>query len=64
VSGLRTQLQELYSSVLSGVIEPGVGAVAAQITNAQIRLIQTERRIKETDELARQVEDLTERFGA
>lgn len=64
VSGLRAQLQELYSSVLSGVVDPAVGAVAAQITNAQIRLIQTARQIRESDELAAQVEELKERFGA
>ncbi len=37
-----------------------MGAVAAQITNAQIRLIQTERQIKEQDEVIARLDGLEE----
>ena len=51
VVGLKGQLAELYDRVLGGQqIGPKVGAVAAQIAGARIRLLETERRIKEAEE--------------
>lgn len=57
VADLKDRLSDLYTDVLAGEVEPKVGAVAAQIAGAQIRLLETERRIKET-------EDLEARIGA
>jgi hypothetical protein len=58
VADLREQLSDLYSSVLTGMTLPGVGAVCAQIVNARIRLVETERRLRETEELERRLEEL------
>jgi hypothetical protein len=51
VAELRAQLSDLYSSVLTDMVEPKVGAVLAQITNAQIRLTEVELKVREAGEL-------------
>ncbi len=58
VANLKEQLSDLYTSVLVGVVPPNVGAVAAQVAGARIRLVETERRIKETEELEERIEAL------
>ena len=49
IQGLREQLDTLYGGVLEGLVGPKVGAVCVQVTTARIRLLETERRIKETE---------------
>ena len=51
VAEMRNQIDDLYSSVLTGLVDPKVGAVAAQIANVRVRLMETERKIRETEEL-------------
>ncbi len=58
VANMKAQLSDLYTGVLVGVVPPNVGAVAAQVAGARIRLMETERRIKETEELAQRIEAL------
>jgi hypothetical protein len=58
VAALKEQLSDLYTGVLVGVVPPNVGAVAAQVAGARIRLMETERKIKETAELEARIEAL------
>jgi hypothetical protein len=58
IVNLKDQLSNLYDSVLSGETEPKVGAVAAQIANARARLVETELKVKEQQELTQRLEEL------
>jgi hypothetical protein len=58
VAELKEQLSDLYTGVLTGMVDSKIGAVAAQIAGARIRLLETERRIKETEELEERLERL------
>ncbi len=64
VSELKGQLSDLYAAVLDGTTEPKVGAVAAQIANVRARLVDTELRVKEQDELVGRLEELEEQITA
>jgi hypothetical protein len=58
VGELKKQLSDLYTSVLTGMTEPKIGSVLAQIGNARIRLVETELRVKEQLELEARLEQL------
>lgn len=58
VHELRGQLEDLYSSVLTGMIEPKVGAVLSQIANSRIRLIEADLKAREQLELETRLETL------
>lgn len=62
IKDLKAQLEDLAGDVLSGETEPKVGAVVNQILNTRTRLLEAERKIRETDELERRVEELSEAF--
>ncbi len=64
VSELKGQLSDLYAVVLDGTTEPKVGAVAAQIANVRARLVDTELRVREQDELIGRLEELEEQGRA
>ena len=64
VSELKGQLSDLYAAVLDGTTEPKVGAVAAQIANVRARLVDTELRVREQDELIGRLEELEEQGRA
>src|ERR687894_949807 len=49
---LKVQLKRLASDVLEGKVERGDAVVVNQILNTRVRLLEQERRIKETEELA------------
>ena len=55
---LHKLLEDLTAAVVSGELVPYRGAVAAQLINARIRLVETERRIKEQEELLERLERL------
>jgi hypothetical protein len=55
---LKNQLQDLAAGVLDGTVERGAGAVVNQILNTRARLIELERKIKETEELEARLEAL------
>ena len=58
VADLKERLEDLYGGVLAGTTEPKVGAVANQIVNTRARLIETELRIREQQELTERLEEL------
>jgi hypothetical protein len=58
VSELKGQLSELYTGVLDGTTEPKVGAVAAQIANVRARLVDTELKVREVEELEARLEEM------
>ena len=60
VAELKGQLSDLYGAVLDGTTEPKVGAVAAQIANVRARLVDTELKVKEVEELEAKLEEMAE----
>jgi chromosome segregation ATPase len=58
IRDLKEQLEDLAERVLSGELETGRAAVANQIHNTRARLIELERKAKETEELAERIERL------
>src|SRR5829696_7287654 len=51
IAGLKAQLKKLAADVLSGEVERGAATAVNQIINSQARLLELERKIKETEEL-------------
>lgn len=60
VQDLKRQLADLYDATLEGTVDKGVAAVLAQIANARTRLLETERRIRETEELEERIRQMEE----
>lgn len=58
VRAIKAHLSDLYDSVLAGRVTRDVGSVLAQIANSQLRALSLEREIRQTDDLAVQVERL------
>jgi septal ring factor EnvC (AmiA/AmiB activator) len=58
IRDLKKQLEDLASNVLDGSVDKGDAAVVNQIFNTRARLIELERRIKETEELEARLEQL------
>jgi hypothetical protein len=58
MADLKKQLRELAADVLSGKVERADAAVVNQILNTRARLIELERKIKETEELETRLEAL------
>lgn len=63
VKALREQLQTLTQQVVDGEIETGRGAVANQLITTQIKLLEFERRVKETDQLEAEIAELKREYG-
>jgi hypothetical protein len=61
---LDKQLEDLAADVLSGEVERSVAAVVNQIINTRIRLMEQERKIKETEELEAEQRLQAERLAA
>ena len=55
---LRKQLKDLTARVVEGELETSRGAVANQLIGTQVRLLEFERRIKESEELEERLEAL------
>ncbi len=55
---LDRQLEDLAADALEGTVERGVAAVVNQIINTRVRLLEVERKIKETEELEARLEAL------
>ncbi len=60
IKDLKLQLESLAKDVLKKSVEPKVGAVVNQILNTRARLIEADRKLRETEELAREIEELRE----
>ena len=58
VAGLKEQLRKLASGVLDGTVDRSAASVVNQIINTRARLLEVERRIKETEELEERLEAL------
>ena len=58
ISDLKAQLAGLAKGVLDGEVTTPVGAVVNQILNTRVRLLETERRIRESEELEARLEGL------
>jgi hypothetical protein len=48
----------VIGAVLGGRVERGVGAVVFQGYNALLKVVETERRVRETDEMEARLEEL------
>jgi hypothetical protein len=64
IAALKDYLEDLAEAVRTGGLEPKIGAVVAQITNTRLRAIEMERQIRETDQLAAEIEELKRADGA
>jgi len=51
-------LEDLTAQVLSGELPTGPAAVANQLINTRLRAIETERKVKEAEELEERLEAL------
>jgi hypothetical protein len=58
IRALKKQLEDLVADVLEGRVDRGDGAVVNQILNTRARLIELERKVKETKELEDRIERL------
>ena len=58
IAGLKAQLKKLAADVLSGEVDRGAATAVNQIINSQARLLELERKIKETEELEARLEAL------
>jgi hypothetical protein len=63
IGELKDTLAMLYQEVRGGAISPKVGAVLNQILNARIRLVETEMRVREQEELLERIAALEERYA-
>ena len=63
LTAIKDRLATLYEDLIVGEVEPKVAAVAAQIANAQVRLLETERRLKEGQGFEERIADLEGRFS-
>jgi hypothetical protein len=55
---IKADIRAVVADVLSGETERGVGAVAFQGYNALLKAVETERRIRETEDLEARIEAL------
>src|SRR5829696_10380242 len=63
IAGLKAQLKKLAADVLSGEVERGAATAVNQIINSQARLLELERKIRETEELEARLEALAIPFA-
>lgn len=60
MADLKADLRAVLEGVRSGEIERGVGAVLFQGYNVLLKAVETERRVKETEELEGRLQQLEE----
>ena len=59
--GLHKLLEDLTKDVISGELDTGRGAVANQLISTRIRLLEFERRVKETEDFEERIAELEAR---
>ncbi len=59
---LHKLLESLTEQVVSGELEPYPASVAGSLVGVRLRLLEYERRVKETDTLELRLEELSEAF--
>ncbi len=60
---LHKLLEDLTAQVVAGDLEPYPASVAGQLVGVRLRLLEYERRLKETDTLEARIELLSEAFS-
>ncbi len=55
---IKKRLSSLASDVLEGEVDRGTAAVTSQVLNVYLRALSVEIKLKEVDELAKELEDL------
>ncbi len=63
IRALKTQLDDLAAGVLAGTVDRGNAVAVNQILNTRARLIELERKVKETEELEERIEQLEQKGG-
>jgi hypothetical protein len=63
ISELKGQLSRLAEDVRSGKLDPKIATVVNQIINTRLRALEMERAIRETDELAAEIEELKREYS-
>jgi hypothetical protein len=58
LSEIKSQLAGMLADVLTGRIPTNIAAVANQIQNSRLRVVEVERKLRETDELIERIEAL------
>jgi hypothetical protein len=58
IQQMKEELRRIKDDVLADSVEPKAGAVAVQVYRVLKDLIELERRIKETDQLSAEIEEL------
>lgn len=64
VQALKQLLEDLTTRVVEGTLESGRAAVAAQLVNTRIRLMEHARRVHEQEELEERMADIERRLEA
>jgi len=59
---LHKLLESLTEQVVSGELEPYPASVAGSLVGVRLRLLEYERRVRETDTLELRLEELSEAF--
>jgi hypothetical protein len=63
VAVLKEELKALKDDVLSGTVDRNDAAVVVQVYRTLKDFIELERRVKETDDLAAEIEELKREYG-
>ena len=58
IGPIKEQLSDLYNLVLEGRVEPKVAAVAGQIANVRTRLVETELKVREQQDIIERMREL------
>lgn len=58
VEELKADARDLYRAVLAGEVGPRSGAVANQVLNTLLRGVETQRKLRELEELAHELEEV------
>ncbi|BBL78759.1 hypothetical protein RxyAA322_06130 [Rubrobacter xylanophilus] len=64
IQDVKAHLLRLAKDVEEGRLDPKVGSIVSQILNVYLRGVETERKIKETEELEHRIEELEELLGS
>ena len=60
LAALHNLLEDLIGRVVGGGLEPYPAAVAGQLVGVRLRLLEFERKVKETDELEAKLDEMAE----
>jgi predicted RNA-binding Zn ribbon-like protein len=58
IGEVKQQLRELVDDVLEGRVDKGKGSIVSEILGVWLHAVETERRVRETDELLERLDEL------